>query len=147
MLSQHAPRETLAVGLVASVLAISGLTAAGGPASAAQAGPDGDGQPAAQLVRTDVRIAAKVRPTRVYARRTHSRLKVRVYTPGRQVYGHVVIAYRGFWETARLRDGRLTFHHLGVWPKAGQKRVWVRYVGTKRFNPEATVVKLRVRKR
>jgi len=147
MLNQHASATPLVAGLVGSALALSGL------APVARAAPAPPSRPTYTLVVThqaekfDTRIRAKVRPTRVYAHRTSSRLKVRVFARRRQAYGHVQIDYRGFYETARLHNGSLVFHHLGRWPSAGQKRVRVHYVGSKRFKPATTVVKFKVRRR
>ena len=87
LMLKHASAHPLVTGLLGSALALSGLVGGASPASAVPAPRVTDPRPAAQLVKSDVRIAAKVRPTRVYARRTVSRLKVRVFAPGRNASG------------------------------------------------------------
>jgi hypothetical protein len=141
----RAPNAALVAGLVGSALALTGPVPAAAVASPVHGQHRTD--VGAQKFRVDVRLGAKVRPRPVFARRTDTRIKVRVFAPGgRRVRGHVQVDHRGFYETARLRKSAAVVK-LGRWPSAGQKRVRVRFVGNGWASPETKVVKFRVRKR
>ena len=146
-MNARAASGPLVAGLVGSTLALAGLTPTGAAAAPVGADGSGDGVAAARQVKVDVRIGAKVRPRPVYARRTDSRIKVRVFAPGgRRVRGHVQVDHHAFYETARLRKGAFILK-LGRWPSAGQKRVRVHFVGNGWAKPKTKVVKFKVRKR
>lgn len=140
MMNQHGSTAPLVAGLVGSALAVSGLAPVVSTASPAPA------TPATPAAKVDVRIGAKVLPRPVYARRTESRIKVRVRAPGRRVRGHVQVDHQGWYETARLRKGYFVLK-LGRWPSAGQKRVRIHFVGNGWARPETKVVKFRVRRK
>jgi hypothetical protein len=147
MLNQRASTGSLVAGLAGSALAISGLAPVAATASPVRATPSPkQGAVVQRVAKADVRIGAKVRPRPVFARRTDSRIKVRVFAPDRQVRGFVQVDHHAFYETARLRKGSFVLK-LGKWPSVGQKRVRVHFVGNGWANPATKVVKFKVRRR
>lgn len=96
------------------------------------------------VAKAEADVAAKVKPRKVKARKTHARIVVRVEADGYTPTGKVRVRVGGKTYRTRLVDGKAVVK-LKKFAKPRVYRVKVRYLGDANTEPTRTIVKLKVR--
>lgn len=98
-----------------------------------------------KVLKAQPTLTAKVKPGKVVAGQTKARVKVGVTAPGLQhVKGKVKVKAGGKTYQAKLSDGKLVVK-LSAFTRAGKKKIFVKYLGTKSTQAKKHVVRIKVR--
>lgn len=96
-------------------------------------------------VKAQPKMRLVIRPDRIYADETHTRVRIALRAPDMVVKGKVEVRTAGKVKTLRLVEGKVVAK-LAPYAKAGEKRIRVRYLGNATTKGVVKTVWIRVRR-